>query len=59
MATAVYFAWLAGPPELGAGGALGGLLGAADTATLAGVPLPVVAFAALIVSGLRQSSYAC
>lgn len=45
-ATLIYFSYLTGPPELGIGV---GLLGGVGMASVAGIPLPVVAFAALVV----------
>ncbi|GAB4814211.1 hypothetical protein N2152v2_001257 [Parachlorella kessleri] len=48
-ATALYFGFLSGPPQLGISGTFLAGGGAAAASTLFGIPLPVVAFAALVV----------
>lgn len=47
VATAIYFGYLSGPPALGVTGLLGG---GALPATIGGIPLPAVAFAALVAA---------
>lgn len=50
VAATIYFGFLSGPPELGVGGSLLGV-GISDACAepVFGIPLPVVAFASLIV----------